>query len=428
MGLCSSKMAAQYGAMKARRSEKKALFVVSSTAQAEMFSSISKQLLNWDILAININKWFKREEIEKALERVGLPFKTIGSCRERATNQILKEEQPDVVVFGNDMNPMDKLIIRSASSFGIPTLLVQDGILVANTDVTDMSNNAKSRLNYWASIPPRIFGLIRSKQYSLGGKAVVVFLEWKYGTREKPEIYGCGDCSKIAVFGEAVKDIFISRGIDTARIVVTGNPKFDQLLDCKPHDQKQNIITRLGIPPDKEIILLVTQPFVEGRIWNSSQRKEFIVSIVDATAALPNAQLIIKLHHPQESEQDYFEIIRDITQRPIICSNVPINELLKACSLVLVTSSTVALEAMAIGKPVVVVNVFKNRDAAFFSESGALFAEEKEDILSVMRKALYEYQEGNEMTKARDRFVYRQAYLQDGQASKRIADLIMSMH
>ena len=427
MELNPSKMVAQYSAMKARRADKKALFVVSSTAQAEMFSSISEQLSNWDILAININKWFKREDIEKALESLRLRFKTIGSCRARATEEILKEEQPDVVIFGNDMNPMDKLFIRSANSQGIPTLLVQDGILAANTDVTDKTNSTSSQLKYWVSLPPRIFGLMRNKDYSLGGKAAVAFLEWKYGTRGKPEIYGHGDCSKIAVFGDAVKDVFVSKGIDSERIVVTGNPKFDKLFYPKDSNQKQKVRERFGIPPDKEIILLVTQPFVEGRIWNSSQRKEFTLAIVDATAALQNAQLIIKLHHPQESEQNYLETIRDVTQPPIICNYVPINELLDVCSLTLVTSSTVALEAMALGKPVVIVNLFNNRDTAFFVGSGALFAEKKEDILPMMSKALYDCQERKEMAKAMERFVYRQAHLQDGQASKRIADLIMTM-
>ena len=178
---------------------------------------------------------------------------------------------------------------------------------------------------------------------------------------------------------------------------------------------------------DKEIVLLLTGQFVEGGLWSSEQRREFILAIATAAAALPHARLIIKLHAPQESEQDYDEIIKGLPHPPIVCKYAPLHELLNACSLAMTVSSTAALEAMALGRPVILVNLFNDAGALFYKGSGALFAEKEKDILPAINKALYDSQTRNEMAKSMENFVYQQAHLQDGQASKRIADLIIQM-
>ena len=82
---------------------------------------------------------------------------------------------------------------------------------------------------------------------------------------------------------------------------------------------------------------------------------------------------------------------------------------------------------MALGKPVIIVDLFNQSGNSFFNGSGALFARIEQEILPAMRRALYDEQTKDEMAKSIENFVFKQAYLQDGQASKRIADLIMSM-
>ena len=231
----------------------------------------------------------------------------------------------------------------------------------------------------------------------------------------------------MAVLGDAVKGMLLSEGIKPERIVVTGNPKFDKLFYSRDGNSKQKVCEKWDIPTDKEIVLLLTGQFVEGGLWSSEQRREFILAIATAAAALPHARLIIKLHAPQESEQDYDEIIKGLPHPPIVCKYAPLHELLNACSLAMTVSSTAALEAMALGRPVILVNLFNDAGALFYKGSGALFAEKEKDILPAINKALYDSQTRNEMAKSMENFVYQQAHLQDGQASKRIADLIIQM-
>ena len=413
--------------MKADRANRKAFFAITSTAQAEMVKSIAEQLHGWDILAINENKWYKRKEVERTLESSGLPYKTIRSCSAGAIKRILKEEQPGVVIFGHDGNAIDRLFIKCANSEAIPTLLVQDGILAASREKPNKGCTISPRLEYLSSLPHSVFRFIRNKDYSWRSKIAFVLLEWRYGTRWNLEIYGHGECSKMAVFGHAVKRTLLSEGIKPERIVITGNPKFDKLFYSRDGNCKQKVCEKWGIPIDNEIILLLTGQYVEGGMWSPYQRRKFILAIAHAVATLPHARLVIKLHPPQENKQDYNEIVKDLPYPPIICKYAPIHELLNACSLAMSVSSAAALEAMSLGKAVVLVNLFNDAGALFYRGSGALFAEKEEDILPAINKALYDSLTKNKTAKSMENFVYQQAYLQDGQASKRIADLITEM-
>ena len=405
----------------------KALFIVDSTAQAEMFKPIAEELSDWDTVAINTDRWNKREEMEKVLQELNFPHKTIAGLKLGNVREIFRKERPDIIVVGHDRNLMDRLFVRYANKMGIPTLLVQDGILAASRDKTRETGSFSSSLGYAICLPVKAFRFIMNRDYSWRRKIETALFELRYGTRGKSGIYGHGECVKMALFGDTVKKMFISERIDPERIVVTGNPKFDKVYYSRDSNCKQKVCERWGIPPDKEIILLLTQYFVEAGHWDRKQRRQFTLAVIKAVSTLPDTQLIIKLHPPSENEEDYNEIVKGLIPPPIICKYASLPELLNACSLAITVSSTAALEAMAIGKPVVIVELFNDSGDSFYKESGALFAEREEDISSAMQKALYDPQTREEMAKSMEKFVYQQAYLQDGQASKRIADLIVSM-
>lgn len=405
---------------------RKALFIVSSTAQAEMFKPISEKLPDWNIIAINTDKWYKREEIEAVLERLNFPNKTISSVKSSAIKDILNGEKPDVIVVGHDRCSMDRLFIKCANSMGIPTLLVQDGILAASRVKTRETGNLVISLRYFSTLPYRAFSFMLDGNYSWHQKIELGMLSLKI--RGKPGIFGHGECQKMALFGNAVKKMFISEGIDPKRIVLTGSPKFDQVYYSKDGNSKQLVCEKWDIPADKEIILLLTQYFVEAGIWSSEQRRSFVTAVANAVALIPNTQLIIKLHPPHENEEDYNEIIRNLSIDPIVCKYAPLSELLNACSLAITVSSTAALEAMVLGKPIVIVDLFDIEcGSSFYKGSGSLYVEDELEILPALQKALYDPRTRENMKKSMDEFVHEQAYLQDGRASERISNLIRDM-
>jgi CDP-glycerol glycerophosphotransferase (TagB/SpsB family) len=87
--------------------------------------------------------------------------------------------------------------------------------------------------------------------------------------------------------------------------------------------------------------------------------------------------------------------------------------------------STVALEAMLLNKPVITINLTGTPDYMPYAESGAaLGVYREEDLVPAIRKALRDPQVIEEMAQSREKFISEYAYKPDGQAAKRIAELI----
>lgn len=406
----------------------KILIVVSNLEQVLMFKHIADELADCEILMLNINRFYSKSVIEHLLKTLDFSYETLVTSNTRKIKKILLNRQVNVVVVGHDAGIIENLIIQCANVLKIPTLLVQDGILIAGRNSDELKYISKpSKLKFYTSKPSKILHFIMNKKYSWEKKLEIISFELLSRTRGKNGIYGHGQCLKIAVFGNSVKKMLVAEGISPHRIIITGNPKFDILYHHKNTDYKQVMYQKLNIDSNKEIILLLTQPFVELGLWTPEQKRQFVLGITNAISALPNAQLVIKLRHPSENVNSYHGIINGIPQTPIFCETIPLYQLLNACSIALTVSSTAALEAMVMGKPVVIINLFNDSGSSFYIDSGAPFVEKMDELIPTMRKALYDAPIKEDFSKSANKFVYEQAYLQDGQASYRIACLIRNM-
>ena len=405
----------------------RAIFLVNAPANIEMFAPIMEELPgNWDSLVINLDRWNRKAVIEQKLRESGINYRTIGGWKRRDVDRILQEVQPSVIVMPHDTGiPVDETFISCADSKHIPTLYVLHGIFWPALRPVDDPCGPGIR-NWLKYLRFTLFGAIRLVRLSRLSRRYLIETGWlwvKDAFRRKPE--GHGGCSRTAVFGDSNEELFVSEGISPERIVVTGNPKFDYLFSANGTDCKSNVCQRYRIPQDKAIILLLTGYFVEGGGWTSGQRKQFIMAICEATSKLPQSKLIIKLHPVVEKESDYQEIIKDLPEPPIICRDVPLWELLHACSLTITVTSTGGLEAMAASKPLVTVNFFNN-ESPFTEASGATVVREADELLPALQTILHQGL-SEEKKKAAADFVYQNAYVQDGKAAKRIADLIVGM-
>lgn len=403
----------------------KVLFLVDDVGTVEMFAPVAKELLDsCDATFLNLSKWDGRPEVEQSLERLGLTYKTIKRRDKRGVTEIVQEEQPAVLILGGDTTLLEGLFISSARSKHIPTLLVQHGIGIYSTPAG--RKNATSRAKYYRRI---LFAILsRKRGNSLFWHQLIEngWLWIKYGFWRRPIIGGHGGCTKIAVFGDTAKKLLISEGVSPVQITICGNPKFDYLYNAKNIDCKREICERWDISIEKDIILLLTDYFVEIGEWTKGQRQRFVTVVSEAVSALPKTKLIIKLHPSLlENREDYYEIVKGLAVSPIICQYVPLWKLLHACRIAITTSSTAGLEAMAIEKPLIIFNPFNN-SSPFNEANGAICVYREQDLLPTINTVLYKGV-GKEMKQSAEKFVYDNAYLIDGQASKRIVDLIMQM-
>ncbi len=342
--------------------------------------------------------------------------------------KILEKEDPSIIVTGHDQNLMDILFIKAANLKSIPSLTVQDGMLVADRINNEQNTSFLDKLKYIFKIPARTLKLFFDNSYPFKFKIDLLIFEMKYKT---DYVYGRGDSLKIAVFGEATKRMLISEGVSPKKLEITGNPKFDLLYQFKDYPKKKLLQKKWGIKSDRKVVLILTQWFVEAGIWTTDQRNLFISEIVSAIVTLEkNIQLIIKLHPPHEKKEDYLKILEnfeDFNISPIIFNSEPIHEIIASSDVIVSVSSTAALEAMAMEKSVLIVNLFNEKSPLFFKNSGALYVDKRDQIFSSLKKLLYCPDRVIDKNKM-DKFVYEQAYIIDGNASKRIVDLIRKMN
>ena len=360
----------------------KALIIVSSTAQIEMFRLIVDYLDDYSIKFVNTEIFFTRPEMEYCLEWYGLEYMSIDNWSMNSVQMILRSENPDIIVTGHDQNPMDILFIKACNESGLPSLTVQDGLLAA---ARTFNESFYDKLDY-IIIPFRVLKLVLNPSRSFKYKINRLNFEYKYGG-DYSFVYGHGESSKIALFGDNVKNMLLSEGVSPERLVVTGNSKFDDLIQFRNPLEKDYLKEKFELPSDKRVVLVLTQSFVEAGLWSKKDREYFIVEIAKACVNLEDVQLVIKLHPPYESEADYREILKDLPISPLIYNFESLHEIICICDVVVSVSSTAALEALALSKPLLIINM--DDSSKIFKDAGVLFIEKQDDILNALEKLLY---------------------------------------
>jgi glycosyltransferase involved in cell wall biosynthesis len=210
---------------------------------------------------------------------------------------------------------------------------------------------------------------------------------------------------------------------DTKRIIVTGQPRFDILARADESFDANRIRRKFGLAKDKKVMLLATdthgQPVEENR--------ESISAIYDAANSLRDTQLVVKLHPAEDQEAPLYKENRSYTP-VVIKGSRNISELLYVCDAMITKSSTTTLEAAILNKPIIVLNLSGKPDVMPYVEKGiALGVYRKEDLIPAIKDALHNREAREKLARCREKFVYEYAYIQDGRASERVADLIKSV-
>jgi CDP-glycerol glycerophosphotransferase (TagB/SpsB family) len=137
------------------------------------------------------------------------------------------------------------------------------------------------------------------------------------------------------VASEGFKELFIRKGVDADKIVVTGIPNFDNVQEHINNDF-----------PYKNYVLAATSHLRESLKYEN--RKKFIhkaLSIADGR------RVIFKLH-PNENKNRAFREINKYAPNSIIFSEGNTNHMIANCDALVTKYSSVLLVALALGKPV----------------------------------------------------------------------------
>jgi UDP-N-acetylglucosamine 2-epimerase len=222
-----------------------------------------------------------------------------------------------------------------------------------------------------------------------------------------------------AAWGEFTKEFLISKGIDKNKIIIAGGVPFDRTLAITP--DKGKIAADLNLSPNKKWLVFTTQGIGAG---NRPSEEEIFLGITEtAKRALEYAdyQLIFQVH-PSQRTEDVHKIIDTMEiHNSIVTKYKDTEELMAASDGVITFFSTTAIDAVILGKPLLLINLTDDRDFFPFVKMGVAYgAYEKEEIARSFDKLIREPEHLNLNQIVVANYVN---YKNDGQALSRIMSL-----
>ncbi len=394
----------------------KALFWVDNIPFMEMFAPIIDALSDeWEVAFANYGRTKQdREKVNDYAHKLGVRCGLLQKRNWVSILDMICAESPDIMVLAREeATPVEKIIAQIGKATGVPTLLVPHGILMPNEVEKWGVEGRLFRLRHIARLVRQGYRKLKKDKTSL-------FYVLKAGVyrvgndfRDKKTLSRYDNFTKIAAFGEAMKVILIRYDVPPENIVITGNTKFDE-------------IYRAEQGTDTRVILLITNYLVEFGTWTERQREKYILDVSGVANELAR-YLWVKIHPVSERMKEYEDIRHKNfpSFRFAICQEQPLVKMIANCDIAITTMSAGGLEVMASGKPLVIYNPY-NDVTQYPETSGVYTTRNKDELLSVV-KDIIDNGVSEERKKMASEFVYQQAYLQDGKASERIANLIEEM-
>lgn len=231
---------------------------------------------------------------------------------------------------------------------------------------------------------------------------------------------------RYVAWGEASVNWYGKFGNSSDNFEITGNARFDILLNWKTKLSKQKLCKWFNLDENKGIILFATQQINKfSSFWTDDIFLVMTDKLLKAMQQIPNKQLIVKVD-PYEDIKPYKKRIRESSyNNAIAIRDIDIYTLISLSELVMTLDSTVALEAMIFDKPVIIFNLMKRQDRVPYAGKGAAIAVYKdEDLVPAIKKALTDGEIKSQLKIGRDRFIGEYAYKLDGKAGERISNLI----
>lgn len=153
----------------------------------------------------------------------------------------------------------------------------------------------------------------------------------------------------LTVYSDKVKQRLVAAGRPAGRVVITGNPAFDSLADETLLEKGKNFRKTREVSEHEKLILWAEQP--EPLDPELPRRVRF--HLHEICRQHPEWRLIVRLH-PSSTDPSK-EVIPPGVLQSFSHESLPI--LISACDAVVTLTSTVAMEALLIDKPVLVIQI-----------------------------------------------------------------------
>lgn len=221
---------------------------------------------------------------------------------------------------------------------------------------------------------------------------------------------------KTCVWGEATKHILLrDGGYPPDAVAVTGNWRYDPFLSAPGRVSRERLCASLGLDPRATIAVLATPDQPESpalALW-----------VVRALRAYPEYQLVVKTHPGQDSDPYARMLAREGTGRERLITG-RLYEILLVAAVVITEVSTVAMEALLLGKPVVETSLSVIPRHGYAGSGVGLGVPPDGDLVAALRRALTDPPTIAELAARRRAFIAEYLGVADGRAAERVLDVV----
>jgi len=324
--------------------------------------------------------------LDKDIERLLKTFKSFsGIAMIESSEKMIEVMNPSIILMHDEYGSLQLSIINAAKKKHIPTISIQHGIIYEGLlPYTHKKNH--------------IYNKIIEK------------------TIPMPD--------KLCVWSKNSKDVLLRDGnIPEKNISITGDSKLDYLETELQKFSKNEIMNHLDLPFDKKFILLVTE-----NLPDFEETKVIFDTVIENIKNESKKFLIIKLHPLEKYSEFYNQSIKKYNIKNVkIISDIDLYKILIISDVVIVSYSTVGVEAMRLKKPVIAMNLLgKHDEASIIKQKMAFVINEKNELLPAIHDCM-RLDSINEKLEKSKIFAQDELGIIDGKATDRIMREIVNL-
>jgi CDP-glycerol glycerophosphotransferase (TagB/SpsB family) len=209
---------------------------------------------------------------------------------------------------------------------------------------------------------------------------------------------------------------------DPESLVVTGSPKFDDLVATAGRRDRREARARLGAGEGATLVVVASR--YRGIRPTHPAIGTAFPALVRALESMEGVVAVVK-PHPAEPADAYQADLRGIQRVRLAAPGADLADLLHAADALVTVESLCAVEGLVLGRPVLVLNMPTNL-RSLVEEGVALGVPAGADPLEALRRLLFDPETRRLLEEARQRYLHEVAAGVDGGATRRLRELIAS--
>lgn len=229
--------------------------------------------------------------------------------------------------------------------------------------------------------------------------------------------YAHSNCTRIFTAGAMFRNALISDGIKASSIFVTGQPR----LDCMATSAN---FLKINRDNNRERVLLYCNQPVK---CSAETQERLFLDLVEATDAMDNVKLIVKLHPRDHPESHWMKLLRAEQGSSLleVTRNRPLADCFERADAFVTIASTTCLEAMDYGLPVGLINYLPIEWYLPYERFGAVLSVKSvKELKKSIEILLFDESVRHDLTNGSEQVLLNELYLRDGKSACRIANQI----